>query len=198
MSSDNTSTPTSTNPMVIMTDGTRQFQFYDQNAFSAFLDYLPKNNSSKETSLPQPLLQPLTICPSPFFQKLLDEINKAYYGQLYTSTWVCLRKLFENFLVELLRKKYTTLRIDMYYDINQSRFKDFSILIENLEQNVQDFNNITQGFDQAFFDFLKKFKDQANRNAHSIDIIEDFQKINNLTNLNQYCVFLCDVIRKIP
>jgi hypothetical protein len=195
--SDNTATPASIIPTATMEEGTRRFQFYDQNAFSAFLDYLPKSTSSQQTSLTPPLLQALANCHSPFFQKLLDEINKAYSNQLFTSTWVCLRKLFENFLVEILRKKYSTTRIDQYYDINQGRFKDFSILIENLEKNITDFNSITQGLDQAFFDFLKTFKDQANRNTHPIDIIEDFKKISDLTTLNQYCVFLCDVIRRI-
>jgi hypothetical protein len=68
-----------------------------------------------------------------------------------------------------------------------------------MEQNVQDFNPTTQGLNQDFFDFLKNFKEQADRTTHSIDIIEDFRKINDLADLlNQYCVFLCDVMRRMP
>ena len=136
--------------------------------------------------------------PSSFFQKIVDEINKAYSSGLYTSTWVCLRKLFENLLIELLRRKYGTARVEIYFNTAESRFNDFSVLITNLSNNVRDFSSYTSGFDQSFFNFLSNFREQANRTAHSIDIIEDFQRIEKLANLiNQYCDLICGVIGKI-
>ena len=138
------------------------------------------------------------LLPSPFFRKLINEINDVYSANLYTSTWVCLRKLFENLLIEVLRSRYGTSNINLYYWPERRRFHDFSVLIENLSQNVSDFTSYTSQFDQHFFAFINDFKEQANSTAHSIDIIEDPDIIDKMKDLlNQYCNLLCDVIGRI-
>jgi len=173
-------------------DGTGTLEIKDPSLFRFILQAMTGQISvTKLVAVPQHL-------PSLFFRKLIDEINSAYSAGLYTSTYVCLRKLFENLLIELLRKKYGTSRIDLYYWSEKARFHDFSILIDNLSQNVADFRSYTSQFDQPFFTFIKNFKEQANRTAHSIDIIENPDDIEKMKSLvNQYCTLLCNVIRMI-
>ena len=108
-----------------------------------------------------------------------------------------IRKLFENLLVELLRKKYRTTDVSIYYWTDKGRFHDFSLLIENLEKKVVDFKTVTS-FDQAFFDFLKQFKEKANRSAHTIEIIQTSEELEKQKKqINHYLNLLCFVIERI-
>jgi hypothetical protein len=144
------------------------------------------------------LLQFPSVPPHQFFRDLIHEINVAYSYQLYTSTWVCLRKLFENLVIELLRTKFGVSELDLYYKTDEGRFHDFSKLIENLENRANEFRPYTDSFDQRFFDFLKNFKEQANRSAHSVDIFtqsDSFEKIK--AEMNHYTSLLCDIIRRL-
>ena len=107
-------------------------------------------------------------------------------------------KRFENLLIELLRRRYGTARIDLYYWADRGRFYDFSVLIDNLETNTSDFTQYTREFNNQFFNFIKNFIEQANRTAHSIDIIEDPDNLEKIRDMvNQYCLLLCEVIRRI-
>lgn len=173
-------------------DGTGNFAINDPALFNEILQAITSGRGRTDlVSIPPNL-------PSPFFRKLIDEINNVYSSNLFTSTYVCLRKLFENLVIELLRAKYGTSRIDLYYWAAKGRFHDFGVLIENLEQNVGDFASYTSAFDNNFFQLIKNFKEQANRSAHSIDIIEnpdDLVKIK--PQINQHCNLLCDVIRRV-
>lgn len=144
------------------------------------------------------LIQIPSNLPHELFKKLIHEINAAYSYQLYTSTYVCLRKLFESLLIELLRVKFGTTQIDMYYWADRGRFHDFSILIENLENNVGDFRQYTSSFNQDFFTFLKNFRERASNAAHSIDILltpNNIDKIKDMVNHN--LALLCNVIGSI-
>jgi hypothetical protein len=145
-----------------------------------------------------PLIETPPTLPSQFFKSLISEINVAYTYQLYTSTYVCLRKLFENLIIELLRKKFGTTELNLYYWNEKGRFHDFSKLIENFESKVNDFGPHTVSFDQHFFDFLKNFKEAANSNAHSIDIYADSKEFEDKRGeMNHYITLLCEVINSI-
>ena len=189
MSSDGSSTQC---VIVRNTNGTGILEVKDPALFNLLLQAMTGQVSGTQLiSIPQHL-------PSPFFRELIDEINKAYSTALYTSTWVCLRKLFENLLIEMLRVRYGTTNIDLYYWEDKGRFHDFSVLTENLESRISDFRSYTDAFDQRFFDFLKSFREQANRPAHSIDILTDPNDFENKkSEINHYASLLCDVIRRI-
>jgi len=178
--------------LVVNTDGTGTLDIKDPILLRRIMQLMSGQISrTRLITMPQSL-------PSTLFQKLIDEINNVYSAGYYTSTWVCLRKLFENLLIELLRTKYGTSRIDLYYNESKRRFNDFSVLIKNLSDNVSEFQMYTLEFNNYFFNFLDNFREQANRTAHSIDIIEDHDKIDELsTSINHYCTLLCDVIRRI-
>lgn len=144
------------------------------------------------------LIQTPSNLPNEFFRKLIHEINVAYSYQLYTSTYVCLRKLFENLVIELLRKKFGTTQVDLYYWTEKGRFHDSSVLIENLENHVEDFRQYTSSFNQDFFMFLKNFRERANSAAHSIDVLLSPNSIDKIKDMiNQCLALLCSVIGSI-
>lgn len=141
------------------------------------------------------LIQPPPNLPSEFFRELINEINIAYSYQLYTSAYVCLRKLFENLIIELLRREFGTTELSIYYWSEKGRFHHFSKLIENFESRVSDFRPHTSSFDQHFFDFLKNFREVADSNAHSIDIYTDSKDFEDKREKMNYTIaLLCDVI----
>jgi hypothetical protein len=145
-----------------------------------------------------PVIDSMQRFPSPFFTQLSGEINNAHSWHLYTSTYMCLRKLIENLVIELLRKKFDTADLDMYYRAKQHRFHDFSLLIKNLENEIRQFEPYSQALDQRFFDFLRRFRERANSAAHSIDILQDFAEIDGFRDeMNHYISLMCDIIRKI-
>jgi hypothetical protein len=57
------------------------------------------------------------------------------------SLSVLIRKLFENLIINILRKKYGTQGLPKYYDTSKRRFHDFSILLKSLESNISDFHS---------------------------------------------------------
>ena len=162
-------------------------------------NYLPVSVTST-VSFSAPLIACPQNLPNEFYKELIKEINNAYSNQLYTSTYMCLRKLFENLIIELLRKKFGAgpNALNLYYWADKGRFADFSVLIENLENEVAEYHAYTTSFDQTFFDFLKKFKDAANANTHSIDIYSDSKAIEEMKDkINHYLKLFCCVIDKI-
>jgi hypothetical protein len=163
--------------------------------FNHFLG-IPIATSSRV--VPSPLINIPAHLPSGFYSDLIKEINMAYSYFLYTSTYVCLRKLFENLVIELLRTRYGTAELPLYYDANRGRFQDFSILLDNLRGKSADFRQYTTGIDDHFFSFITDLRERANSNAHSIDVIREPKYFeDNKDMLNQYIVLLCDVHRRI-
>ncbi len=77
-----------------------------------------------------------------FYDMLKKEINSGYKFGLYSGVAVLSRKLIENLLIDILRKKYPRSQkgnLELYYDKNRRRFHDFAILIENLEKRKREF-----------------------------------------------------------
>ena len=149
------------------------------------------------TAAPFPVTRLVSISvslPDPLLRTLVHEINVAYSLQLFTSTWVCLRKLFENLIIELLRRRFGTSDVSLYYWTGHHRFHDFSVLIVNLESKANDFRTYTSGFNQGFFDFLKKFKRRANTNAHSIDVLQDSKRIDDIKDTVNNCIDLLHTV----
>ena len=71
-----------------------------------------------------------------FYIRLKNEINIGYKFGLYSSVIVLSRKLVENLLIEILRKKYPRNKkgnLEFYYDTKRRRFHDFIVLLDNLE-----------------------------------------------------------------
>lgn len=95
--------------------------------------------------------------------------------RVYDATLVLTRKLLENLLIDVLRSRYGTERLVLYYDTDTRRFKPFYELVTNLEDNLDDFQHFSSELDGDFIDDLNSFRQTANRGAHSleVDIIDD-------------------------
>jgi hypothetical protein len=108
--------------------------------------------------------------PDDFYKGLIDEINCLYSEKHLISLPVLVRKLLENLIIDILRKKYNTSELNLYYDPSRYRFQDFSTLIKNLELKLYDFQSITPNFNKEFLKNINEFREKGNSSAHSIDV----------------------------
>lgn len=120
--------------------------------------------------------------PGTFYPDLVEDVNRCYSLGIYDATLVLTRKLLENLLIDVLRKEYGTDKIQLYYRPANSRFQNFSTLIDNFEDNLGDFKHLSGGLDSDFTDELDAFRQNANAEAHSIetniseDEMEDYRE----------------------
>jgi len=118
--------------------------------------------------------------PDDFYKKLIDEINQVYAFGLSLSLSVLIRKLFENLIIDVLRRKYGTSELELYYNPSKRRFQDFSVLLKNFDSKLSDFHYITSSLDKTFVRTLNSCRETGNSAAHSIDTnlvtIELFEK----------------------
>jgi hypothetical protein len=136
--------------------------------------------------------------PENFYKKLIEEINFQYKTNHSMSLSILLRKLFENLIIDILRKKYGTQDLSMYYDTSKRRFHDFSVLLKNMESNLNDFHYISPNLNQKFISELNKYREFGNSGAHSIDVnitIEEFT--TNKENINYKIDLLIHVLSRI-
>lgn len=108
--------------------------------------------------------------PGTFYPKLIGDINTTYRIGIYDSTLVLSRKLIENLIIELLRKKYDTDRLELYYDTDIKQFQNLNTLKENFEENLGDFEHYSDSMDSDFISLIDEFRHTANRGAHSIEV----------------------------
>ena len=123
-----------------------------------------------------------------FYYKLISEINCLYERGFVLALWVLIRKLFENLIIDILRKQYGTISLDLYFDVSKRKFQSFSVLINNFKLNKNDFIYVTTELDNALINEINEFRETGNSSAHSIDVdlnIDDFtdrkERINYLT-----------------
>lgn len=108
--------------------------------------------------------------PDDFYEDLQAEINKAYNYGLYSSVFVLVRKFLENLLIDLLRKKYRSQDVGLFFDTSQNRFHNFSILIENLKEKQLDFRPIEPAINSDLIEIINDFRQKGNSSAHSITL----------------------------
>jgi len=108
--------------------------------------------------------------PDDFYISLIEEINFQYTTKHSISLSILIRKLFENLIIDILRKKYGTTDLSLYYDRSKRRFHDFSILLKNIETKLSDFHHISPNFDKKFLQELSEYREYGNTGAHSIDV----------------------------
>lgn len=113
--------------------------------------------------------------PGAFYPDLVKDVNRCYRLGIYDATLVLTRKLLENLLIDVLRRKYDTNRIEHYHQPHNGRFQNFSTLIDNFEDHINDFQYLSGGLNEDFINELNSFRQNANAEAHSIEtsITED-------------------------
>lgn len=141
----------------------------------------------------------VTDIPDDFYKKLIDEVNHLNKHGFALSLSVLIRKLLENLLIDILRKRYGTSKLSLYYDTSKHRFLDFSVLLKNFESNQADFQHITSNLDNKLITEINSYRETGNSGAHSIDAnmkIEHFKEKRN--DLNYLVQFLFRLLKNIP
>jgi len=179
---------------VIQEKGT-PIPIYSKRLAFGILDIIPKDGKTK---VPIPLELLIDIdSQQQYYSDLIIEINKAYSYGLYTATLVLIRKLFENLIIELLRARYGMANVQLFYNTDKGRFHNFSTLITNLQNKLDDFKPFTSSFGQDLIKFLSDLKEKGNASAHSLEIICDNKILQNWkSDINKYYKLVVFVIEK--
>jgi hypothetical protein len=115
-----------------------------------------------------------------FYDDLIENVNQCYRIGVYDGTFVLTRKLLENQVLDLLRNEYPKSYLPMYYIPNERRFRNFSTLLEVFEYRLKDFQSYTNGIDSDLVSNIRRFKNTANSDAHSIVRNPDKEDIDDL------------------
>jgi hypothetical protein len=105
-----------------------------------------------------------------FLRVHLDEINRTYTFGCYTACFVIMRKVLENLIVEILRKKYSENKKEhreKYFDFDRQRNHDFNILLKNLRDSSKDFGS-EKKLVERICQLADEFKETANEITHSL------------------------------
>lgn len=122
----------------------------------------------KSTTNTEEFLQ-IKSFPSEAYNQIVGQINLAYDIEgLESSVYILVRKLFENSLIDTLRKKFGHSQLRLYFNKNQGQFHSFSMLLRNFEHNLTDFQADFPGIKKELILKLKRFKWKGDASAHSI------------------------------
>lgn len=160
------------------------------------IDVQPTGGKPNPIGVTEPLLE--QTMEGDFYKELIQEINLSHSYQLYRSTIVLVRKLLENLLIDLLRTRYCMQNVTLFYNPDRKEFLDFYYLVENLKKSSADFTPYTSGFNEEFFNFVTKFRETANANAHALEAFLDkdqFEK--DKKKLNHYIKVIKNTIDTI-
>lgn len=102
-----------------------------------------------------------------FYKKLLEEINRTYHHDCCTATFILIRKLFENFLIDILRKNFKKEKELYLCPYNKKKYNDFSVLLNNLNLKKGELGFTTTEI-KTIIDLLNPYRIEANSKTHSI------------------------------
>ncbi len=125
-----------------------------------------------------------------FYFRLIQDFNEIYRNGIFWLLPFILRKIIENYLIDILRRKYRMNSIDLFYKTTQGRFEDFSQLLSNFEAKLGDFKPYSAEINKEFINKLDYIREKGNSSAHSIEVsvekknIDDKrEEINHIINL---------------
>lgn len=104
-----------------------------------------------------------------FVNAHIIETNKADTAGCYTAVFILCRKIIENLLIDIIRKKYPSNKretLDIYFDISKNRIRNFSEITTNLRKKVNDFGP-ERTLIECILSKADKFKEDANNKTHS-------------------------------
>ncbi|MDD2754395.1 MAG: hypothetical protein PHS80_02590 [Methanothrix sp.] len=130
-----------------------------------------------------------------FYHNIIKEINLLYYHDHFIPLAVMIRKLIENLIIDILRSRYGLAppKSDLYFNANIGRHQPLSVLLKNLETNINDFNLISSTLNVPYIKRMIKCKKEGDKAAHSIDtnikkewFDRNKDEINHVINLLMY------------
>jgi hypothetical protein len=105
--------------------------------------------------------------PDKFYESLVHNINESYRFGIYVATLILVRKLVENLLIDILRKKYTLKRLELFFDKSHGRFLGLSELISSFEGRSKDFKPIEPDL-RDLVQRLRDLREEGNTATHSM------------------------------
>jgi hypothetical protein len=109
----------------------------------------------------------------------IEELHRTYTHKCYTATFVLARKIVENLIIDILREKFPKNK-KIYFDINQGRFHDFSIILKNLLKNKTAFGSLNKAVERLY-NLALSLKKDANDKTHSwFHLVKNEKEIENL------------------
>lgn len=133
-----------------------------------------------------------------FYKQLIEDINRTYQVKVYDATLVLTRKLFESLLIDILRGHYGNQEIRLFFNPDTAQYLPFSVLIDNFDEQKQDFQHYSLSLDDDFIDELNKFRHDANESAHSIEVDVSEEEIEEKSKeATRIAEILFNVWRKI-
>jgi hypothetical protein len=129
-----------------------------------------------------------------FYKNLIEEINKCYSVGAYSAVRILTRKLLENLLIDILKKKYYGKDDDKFYNKNDGRFHGFNTLLKNFKEAFKDDSVITNNELGKLISILKKFKEEGDINAHSIIVKPEKSEIDRE---KEHLIYLISALTKI-
>lgn len=139
-----------------------------------------KSPKKSEITESEELLPFANSYPWVFYRPLEKEINACYSANLLNSCLVLSRKMIENLIYNLLGCKFHK-DAALRWNTTKNRPQDFSVLIDNLENNKSDFNPEDKNYINKFMKLCKPFRRYANSKAHNImEYVEDRKEISKM------------------
>jgi len=127
-----------------------------------------RSGKKVERKLPPALFDYVT---TDFFKgRHIKELFRANAAGCFTSAFILSRKIVENLIVDILRARYpgnAKANVELYYNVNQHRFRDFSEILDNLRSKRSDFGIDGESVIDRILQLTKPFKKDANDKAHS-------------------------------
>lgn len=106
-----------------------------------------------------------------FLIEHLDEINRSYTFHCYTAAFILTRKVIENLITEIIKKKFpgkNKTDKELYLNFSTGHIRDLSELIKNLREKSNGFDPDEKKLIQRILQLSEKFKDDANDKTHSL------------------------------
>jgi len=114
----------------------------------------------------------------------IDEINRAYTNNCYTSVFILARKIVENLTIDIMRKRFPSNTLDnkhLYFDTAKKRFKDFSVILRNFYNKRNEFDIDKIEIIKRLYDKALLLKEDANDKTHSwYHLVERKKEIDDL------------------
>jgi hypothetical protein len=113
------------------------------------------------------LLDFATDYPNKFYINLEEEINACYITSLSNATLMLSRKMVENLLYNIIEEKFPK-DMALRYDVHRGRTLYFSVLIENLQSKLPEFNKEQKELIDRLLVLIKQFRRDANATTHKV------------------------------
>jgi hypothetical protein len=159
-----------------------EFGFYPNGIWNLKVEPLIEKDFSESKYLNIPTL------PDSFYVELQEQINKAFKYEIFPAVQILFRKLLENLIIDILRKKYGMTKIELFYDTNKGKFHGFNFLLKVLDERINDFAAISAVFDKEFLKKINEFREQGNSSAHTIELKLDKDRIAKEAKEKEYII----------